>query len=207
MVWTESDVTLLCGIDWAETQHDVAIIDDGGQLVAKKRISDDPAGFAELAEVLAEAGDGAESAVPVAIETPRGLLVYAINPLAVARYRERHSVARSKSDHSDAMSLANILRVDAHLHRRLPADSELCQAIAVLARAHQDAIWARTTAHHQLRSLLREFYPSFLAVFAGRFTGYRERRGARCVGDRAHPSRGRQVVGESDRRGAASRRP
>lgn len=39
------------------------------------------------------------------------------------------------------MTLAHILRVDAHLHRRLPADSELCQAIAVLARAHQDAIW------------------------------------------------------------------
>src|SRR4029077_647063 len=65
---------------------------------------------------------------------------------------------------------ANILRVDAHLHRRLPADSELCRAIAVLARAHQDAIWARTTAHHQLRSLLREFYPTFLAVFTRRFT-------------------------------------
>ena len=86
----------------------------------------------------------------MAIETPRGLLVaalsatgrsvYAINPLAVARYRERHSVARAKSDHADATTLANILRVDAHLHRRLPADSELCQAIAVLARAHQDTI-------------------------------------------------------------------
>ena len=129
--------------------------------------------------MLTAAGDYAEDPVPVAIETPRGLLVaalratgrpvYAINPLAVARYRERHSVARAKSDHADAMTLANILRVDAHLHRRLPADSELCQAIAVLARAHQDAIWRRTTAHHQLRSLLREFYPTFLAIFASRF--------------------------------------
>ena len=117
--------------------------------------------------MLAEAGDTIAASVPVAIETPRGLLVaslratrrpvYAINPLAVARYRERHSVARSKSDHADAMTLANILRVDAHLHRRLPADSELCQAIAILARAHQDAIWRRTAVHHQLRSLLREF--------------------------------------------------
>jgi Transposase len=173
-------VTLFCGIDWAETHHDVAIIDGDGQLVAKKRIVDDPSGYAELVEVLAKVGDTAEAQVPVAIETPRGLLVaslratgrsvYPINPLAVARYRERHSVARSKSDHADAMTLANILRVDAHLHRLLPADSELCQAIAVLARAHQDAIWRRTTAHHQLRSLLREFYPTFLAVFPGRFT-------------------------------------
>lgn len=143
-------MTVFCGIDWAESHHDVAIIDGGGQLIAKKRIPDDPAGFAELIEILSAAGDCTEDPVPVAIETPRGLLVaslratgrsvYAINPLAVARYRERHSVARAKSDHADAMTLANILRVDAHLHRRLPADSELCQAIAVLARAHQDAI-------------------------------------------------------------------
>lgn len=136
-------MTLFCGVDWA-AHHDVAIIDDGGQLVAKKRITDDLNGFAELIEMLTAAGDCAEDPVPVAIETPRGLLVaslratrrpvYPINPLAVARYRERHSVARSKSDHADAMTLANILRADAHLHRRLPADSELCQAIAVLAR-------------------------------------------------------------------------
>lgn len=33
---------LFCGIDWAEAHHDVAIIDSDGQLVAKKRITDDP---------------------------------------------------------------------------------------------------------------------------------------------------------------------
>ncbi|WP_353374513.1 transposase, partial [Mycobacterium sp.] len=103
---------LFCGIDWAETHHDVAIIDDSGRLVAKKRIPDDPSGFGELIEMLTAAGDCAEAPLPVAIETPRGLLVaslratgrpvYAINPLAVARYRERYSVARSKSDHADA---------------------------------------------------------------------------------------------------------
>jgi hypothetical protein len=168
-------MTLFCGIDWAESHHDVAIVNNDGDLVAKKRIADDSGGFRQLIEMLAEAGDSTDAPVPIAIETPRGLLVaalratarpvYAINPLAVARYRERHSVARSKSDHADAVTLANILRVDAHLHRRLPADSELCQAIAVLARAHQDAIWARTRAHHQLRAVLREFYPTFLAVF------------------------------------------
>ena len=111
-------MTLFCGIDWAETHHDVAIIDNDGQLIAKKRIPDDPDGFAQLIEMLAAAGDNTNSPVPVAIETPRGLLVaalratgrpvYAINPLAVARYRERQSVARSKSDHADAMTLANI---------------------------------------------------------------------------------------------------
>jgi len=38
-----------------------------------------------------------------------------------------------------------------------------------LARAHQDAIWRRTKAHNELRSLLREFFPTFLAAFTSRF--------------------------------------
>jgi hypothetical protein len=67
------------------------------------------------------------------------------------------------------MTLANILRVDAHLRRRLAADSELCRATAVLARAHQDTIWRRTKAHNELRSLLREFYRTLRATFSGRF--------------------------------------
>ena len=166
---------MFCGIDWSERHHDVAVVDDTGSLVAKARISDDPQGWRKLLHLLAEAGDRAEAPIPVAIETPRGLLVsclrgsgrpvYAINPLAVARYRERHVVSRAKSDHADAMTLANILRTDAKAHRQLPADTPLVQAIAVLARAHQDAVWNRTQLSNQLRSLLREFFPAGVEAF------------------------------------------
>ena len=166
-----------CGIDWAEKHHDVALVDAEGNLVAKRRIADSVAGFAELTAMLADAGDAEDAPIPVAIETARGLLVaalratgrpvYPINPMAVARYRERHSVSRKKSDHVDAMTLANILRTDIHMHRRLPADTELARAIAVLARAHQDATWRRTRAGNELRSLLREYHPGFLDSFAG----------------------------------------
>lgn len=111
----------------------------------------------------------------MAIETSRGLLVaslraagrpiYAINPLAVSRYRERHTVARAKSDHADAVVLANILRTDAGAHRLLPADSEMVQAIAVLARDGQDAAWSRQQIANQLRSLLREYFPAAIEAF------------------------------------------
>jgi transposase len=164
-----------CGIDWAESHHDVALVDADGKLVAKQRIRDDAIGWKALLDLLAACGDTAQEPIPVAIETSRGLLVaclratgrkvYAINPLAVARYRERRTVARSKSDHADAMTLANILRVDSAHHRPLPADSELMQAIAVLARAQQDAVWNRQQLANQLRSLLREFFPAALTAF------------------------------------------
>jgi hypothetical protein len=170
-------VKVFCGIDWAEKHHDIALVDADGKLVAKRRIKETVEGFAELTAMLAEAGDRAGDPIPVAIETPRGLLVaalratgrrvYPINPMAVARYRERHSVSRKKSDHVDAMTLANILRTDAHMHRPLPVDTELARAIAVFARAHQDATWRRTSATNELRSLLREYHPGFLAAFAG----------------------------------------
>jgi transposase len=77
--------------------------------------------------------------------------------VASARAATGHSVARKKSDAGDALVLAHILRTDQHAHRPLPADSELAQAIAVLARAQQDAVWDRTCAHNKLRSLLREY--------------------------------------------------
>jgi transposase len=165
-----------CGIDWAEDHHDIALVDRDGQLLARRRIGDDAAGLAGLLAQLAEHGDTPGDLIPVAIETPRGLLVaclratgrkvYPINPMSVARYRDRHTVAGRKSDHGDSVVLANVLRTDLHAHRPLPADTELAQAIAVLARAQQDAVWDRTTAHNKLRSHLREYYPAFLAAFA-----------------------------------------
>ena len=164
-----------CGIDWAEDHHDIAIVDRDGKLLARRRISDDAAGLAALLDLLAEHGDTPGDLIPVAIETPRGLLtaclratgrqVYPVNPMAVARYRDRHSVSGGKSDHGDSFVLAGVLRTDISFHRPLPADSELAQAIAVLARAQQDAVWDRTTAHNKLRSHLREYYPAFLAAF------------------------------------------
>jgi transposase len=179
-----------CGIDWSEKHHDVALVDADGTLVARRRVTDDVAGWKALLELFAEHGDNPAEPIPVAIETGRGLLVaclratgrkvYAINPLSVARYRERHTVARSKSDHADAMTLANILRVDAAHHRPLPDDSELVQAIAVLARAQQDAVWNRQQLANQLRSLLREYFPAALKAFQVKGVGLTSRE-ARAV--------------------------
>ncbi|MET7914304.1 IS110 family transposase [Streptomyces avermitilis] len=167
---------IYCGIDWAETHHDIALIDDTGKLLAKRRIMDDAAGYQMLLDLLAEYGDTQDAPIPVSIETSRGLLVsvlrqgkrkvFAVNPMAAARYRDRHGVSRKKSDPGDALVLANILRTDMPMHRPLPDDSDLARAVAVLARAQQDATWNRQQASNQLRSLLREYYPAALQAFA-----------------------------------------
>jgi len=168
-------MTASCGIDWADDHHDVAVVDSDGRLLGKRRVTDDADGLGALLQLLADCGDTPQDPIPVAVETARGLLLsclratgrvmYSINPMAVSRYRERHRVARAKSDHADAVTLANILRTDAHEHRPLPDDSDLAQSITVLARAQQDAVWHRTRLSNQLRSHLRQYFPAALEAF------------------------------------------
>ncbi len=94
-----------------------------------------------------------------------GYQVFAVNPLAVARYRERHQVSGAKSDACDAKVLADLVRTDRHNHRSLARDSPELEAIKVLSRAHQKLVRARTRHTKALRSALREYYPAELEAF------------------------------------------
>jgi transposase len=168
-------VRIWCGIDWSERHHDVAMVDDDGVLVAKRRVAESATGFRELLELLAEHGERSDAPILVAIETAKGLLpaalraaghqLFAINPLAVSRYRDRYAVSRAKSDPGDALVLANILRTDLAAHRPIPDDSELAATIRVLARAQQDAVWDRQQIVNKLRSLLRDYHPAMPGTF------------------------------------------
>jgi Transposase len=64
---------MYCGIDWVEDHHDVAIVDETGAAVSRRRITDDADGFKLLLEILVQHGDSAAEPTPVAIETPPGL--------------------------------------------------------------------------------------------------------------------------------------
>jgi len=41
---------VFCGIDWAEDHHDIALVDETGALLARRRITDDADGYRELLE-------------------------------------------------------------------------------------------------------------------------------------------------------------
>ena len=102
----------------------------------------------------------------VAALVAAGYEVFAINPMSVARYRERHSTSGAKSDAAaDAHLLAEILRLDRAHHRPLAGDSEEAEAIKLVARTHRSLIWDRTRHVLRLRSALREFFPAALKAF------------------------------------------
>jgi len=176
---------LFVGNDWAEGHHDVEIVDEQGRRLARRRLPEGLEGITRLHALIAQFVpeqwaelDPAEAAslVKVGIETERGAWVaaliaagyevFAINPMSVARYRERHSTSGAKSDAADAHVLAEIVRLDRAHHRSVAGDSELVEAIKLVARSHQSLVWDRTRHVLRLRGVLREFFPAALEAFA-----------------------------------------
>jgi transposase len=168
---------LFVGDDWAEEHHDVELQNEAGRVLGRAKLPDGVAGIARLHAMIGEhLGDEEDDAtVVVGIETERGpwvqaliaagYQIYAINPLQVARYRERHSVSGAKSDTRDAHVQADMVRTDRHQLRPIAGDSVQAEAIKVLTRAHKTLIWERTRHLLRLRHALREFFPAALVAF------------------------------------------
>jgi transposase len=175
---------LFVGDDWAEDHHDIEILDEAGRRLAKRRLPEGLAGLSTLhvliAAQLPEPGPGADqvevlASVKVGIETDRGpwvaalvaagYEVYAINPKKSSRYRELHATSGAKSDPGDAHVLAEIVRLDRAHHRPVTGDSAQAEAVKLVARAHQTAIWDRSRAVLRLRAALRDYFPAALDAF------------------------------------------
>ncbi|HSP36457.1 MAG TPA: IS110 family transposase [Frankiaceae bacterium] len=168
---------LFVGDDWAEAHHDIEIQDGTGRRLAARRLPEGLAGIAALHALIAEhlPEQATAEQVVIGIETDRGMWVaalvvagyqvFAINPFAASRYRDRYAVSGAKSDPGDAKVLADLVRTDRHNHRPVAGDSTLAEAVKILARSHQNLIWTRQRQTNALRSTLREFYPAALSAF------------------------------------------
>jgi Transposase/Transposase IS116/IS110/IS902 family len=175
---------LFIGDDWAEDHHDIEVEDQDGHRLARARVPEGLEGITRLHALVAEHASVAWSnlgpeqvarQVVIGIETDRGpwvaalraagYHVFAINPLSAARYRQRHSTSGAKSDAGDAHVLAEIVRLDREHHREVAGDTDLADAIKLLARAHQTAIWERTRQVLRMRSALLEYFPAAVQAF------------------------------------------
>ena len=167
---------LFVGDDWAEEHHDVEVQDEAGAVLVRARLAEGIAGIARLHAMIGrQLGEEDEAEVVVGIETERGpwvqalvaagYHVYPVNPLQVARFRERLGVSGAKSDTGDAHVLADMVRTFRAQLRPIAGDSPQAAAIKVIARAHKTLIWEQTRHQQRLRHALREFFPAALVAF------------------------------------------
>jgi transposase len=165
---------LFVGVDWAEAQHAVCLMDPGGTVVRRLRIAHSTAGLARLREAIA-AVEAEPTAVLIAVERSDGLLVealldagyvvYALNPKAVDRYRERTRLAGGKTDPADAELLARILVTDRDRHQPLRPSSPVAEELRVLARQDERASRDQRRLLNRLRHDLLDVFPAALEAF------------------------------------------
>jgi transposase len=154
---------LLVGIDWADKEHVYCLMDDAGTTLSTGTIEHTAEGLEQFMTAV-RARVQTPHDVLVALETSHGPLVgtlldqgftvYAINPKAVERHRDRFRVAGAKSDLRDAWVLAALLRTDRTLYRPLTPDSEVAQELRTLTRDRADSDHARESTDRVLEGLL-----------------------------------------------------
>ena len=163
------------GVDRADRKHTVAVVEEGGGEDAVWEVCHSREGLSMLVGRLRELSpDPAD--VLVGLEDPHGLVVevlleaghtvYAVNPKAVDRYRERWRPGGSKSDALDALVLAHLLRTDGSRHRPIRPSSDLARELQSLTRHRRSLVALRTRLLNQLRAVLKAYYPQALGVFS-----------------------------------------
>lgn len=160
------------GLDWAETHHDVDVLDETGKRVGARRFSHSPEGLNELKQFLLGFVTRPEELACI-IETTHGLLiafllsagipVYPVNPKLANQLR---NVAGAKTDQIDAHLLAQLGRLKLAELRRLEPDSALVQELKTLTRDQDALVQMQTRLVNQLTACLKEYYPVALHLFS-----------------------------------------
>jgi transposase len=160
------------GLDWADTHHDVDVLDEAGKRMGARRFAHSHAGLHELQAFLLGIAPEVEQLACI-VETNHGLLitflleagipVYPVNPKTANQLRK---AAGAKTDQIDAHLLAKIGRLELAELRRLEPDSPIVQELKTLTRDQDALIQTQTRLVNQLTACLKEYYPAALHLFA-----------------------------------------
>src|SRR5712692_9413704 len=161
------------GVDWADSADAVWVEDEQATKILSRSVAHTVDGFTEWGRWLDEQrAAGVE--LWAAIEKPEGrvvdflldhgVIVFAVNPKAVDRARDRFRASGAKSDPFDARVLATFLRTDHHHLSALRPSSEAAQELKGLTRDYARHVRQQTRTLNQLTAALKTYYPRALEV-------------------------------------------
>jgi len=160
------------GLDWADTHHDAAVLDEAGKRVGARRFAHSSDGLNELKQFVLSIATDPENLACI-VETNHGLLisfllsagipVYPVNPKMANKLRKG---AGAKTDQIDAYLLAKMGRFDLDEMRRLEPDTASVQELKTLTRDQDSLVQMQTRLVNQLTACLKEYYPVALNLFS-----------------------------------------
>jgi transposase len=165
------------GIDWSAAKHDVCVLNENGAVIATTILPHTADGLLKL-EVLRQKLGLAPAECLIGIETAHTLVidflwardysqVYVIPPNVVKSTRGRYRQSGARTDTSDALLVADLLRTDrARLHPWRP-DSLLTQQLRNRVGLVNHLTQTAVRLSNRLSAVLMRYYPAGLHIFSG----------------------------------------
>ncbi len=163
---------IIVGIDWANQDHVFHLQVDGNRPVTGS-FKQDPEEIEQLLEGWRKRFPGCTFAV--AIETSKGplinalvnyedVMIYPINPAALANYRKAFAHGGGKNDPSDAKLLADFLQHYRQQLKPLRRDEPITRELGALTEDRRRLVDQRTAAGNELKAVLKRYFPAVLEL-------------------------------------------
>jgi transposase len=170
----EEEFRIFAGVDWATESHQVCVALPDGRVLEERAVAHEATALSALADRLTELAGGNPAAVAVGIEVPhgavvetlleRGLVLFALNPKQLDRFRDRYTVAGAKDDRRDARGLADALRTDRRAFTRVALPAPVLIELREETRLHEELREQSHQASNRLHQQLHRFYPQLLQL-------------------------------------------
>jgi transposase len=167
----EQEFGAYVGIDWADRMHVVSMRAGNNRAVERCELPHKPEAIAEWVSGLQQRFPGQR--IAVALEQSRGALIYAlmsydclvlypVNPKALAKYREAFYVSGAKDDPTDADLLLELVTLHRDKLRAWLPDDQLTRTITLLVEYRRQLVDEQTALTNRLASRLKLYYPQAL---------------------------------------------
>ena len=164
------------GIDWSENKHDIVMMNEAGATIVRRTISHTPEGFLELEATRQYLGVAPGDCL-VGLETAHNLVidflwsrnytqVYVIPPNVVKSTRGRYGQSGARTEQSDALLLADLLRTDRARLQPWHPDSLLTRRMRAKVSLINHLTRSVVRLSNRLRAVLLRYYPAALRVFS-----------------------------------------
>jgi len=168
----QPELAAYVGIDWADEEHAVCLCVSETNEIRTFTIKQQPQKLHEWVAMLHQEFRG--QPVGIAIEKSRGgliytlmqyefLILYPINPKALAKYRESTCVSGAKDDPSDAKLLMDLIYKHRERFRSWRPDTVETRMIQMLAEHRRNLVDNQTSLTNRLEALLKGYFPQALS--------------------------------------------
>src|SRR5712691_5524705 len=162
------------GIDWADAKHDGCLQTAGSTKRACFQLAHTPEAIDAWVTTLRTRCNGQPVAICLALtkgplvsalRTYDFLVLFPLNPLTLARYREAFTPSRAKDDPTDAALQLALLRTHRDKLPPLTPQSPTLRALAQLVEHRRRVVGDTVRITHRLTSTLKNYFPQALQWF------------------------------------------